>query len=63
MQKQALALQPDDPNLRLRLARLYAQVNEKKLAKAELDRLAALGDRYPRQAEVAEVLKSLGGRL
>ena len=63
MQKQALALRPDDPNLRLRLARLYAQANEKKLAKAELDRLSALGDRFPRQAEVAAVLKSLGGRL
>jgi len=63
MQKSALALRPDDPNLRLRLARLYAQSNEKKLAKAELDRLAALGDRFPRQEEVAAVLKSLGGRL
>jgi cellulose synthase operon protein C len=63
MQKSALALQPDDPDLRLRLARLYAEANEKRLAKAELDRLAALGDRFPRQAEVAAVLKSLGGRL
>jgi cellulose synthase operon protein C len=63
MQKTALALRPDDPHLRLHLARLYARANEKKLAKAELDRLAALGDRFARQAEVAEVLKGLGGRL
>ncbi len=63
MQKSALALRPDDPHLRLRLATLYAQANEKKLAKAELDRLAALGDRFARQGEVAAALKGLGGRL
>ena len=63
MQKSALALRPDDPYLRLHLAKLYAQANEKKLAKAELDRLALLGDRFPRQAEVAATLKGLGGRL
>jgi len=63
MQKSALALRPDDPHLRLQLAKLYAEANEKKLAKAELDRLAALGDRFPRQAEVAAALKGLGGRL
>jgi cellulose synthase operon protein C len=61
MQKSALALRPDDPQLRLHLARLYVQANEKKLAKAELDRLAALGDRFPRQDEVAALLKGLGG--
>ncbi len=63
MQQSALALRPDDPNLRLHLARLYARANEKKLAKAELDRLAALGDRFARQAEVDAVRKGLGGRL
>ena len=62
MQKSALALQPGDPFLRLNLARLYAQANQKKLAKTELDRLAVLGDRFPRQAEVAAALQSLGGR-
>ncbi len=62
MQKSALALRPDDPHLRLNLAKLHAQAGEKKLAKTELDRLALLGDRFPRQAEVAAVLKGLGGR-
>jgi putative PEP-CTERM system TPR-repeat lipoprotein len=62
MQKSALALRPDDPYLRLNLARLHAQAGEKKLAKAELDRLALLGDRFPRQADVAAALKALGGR-
>ncbi len=62
VQKQVLALRPDDPFLRLNLARFYAQAGEKRLAKAELDRLAVLGDRFARQAEAAALLKSLGGR-
>lgn len=62
MQKSALALRPDDPGLRLNLARLYARANEKKLARTELDRLALLGDRFGRQAEVSEALRALGGR-
>ena len=62
LQKQALALQPDDPALRLTLARFYGQAGEKRLAKAELDRLQALGDHFAGQAEVAVLLKGLGGR-
>ena len=62
LQKQALALRPDDPALRLTLARFYGQAGEKRLAKAELDRLQALGERFASQAEVAALLKGLGGR-
>ena len=62
LQKQVVAMRPDEPSLRLNLARFYAQAGEKRLAKAELDRLAALGDRFPRQPEAAALLKSLGGR-
>ncbi len=62
MQKSALALRPDDPYLRLNLAKLYVQANEKKLAKTELDRLAALGDRFPLQADVTAALNGLHGR-
>lgn len=62
LQKQVLAMRPDDPFLRLNLARFYAQAGEKRLAKAELDRLAALGERFPQQAEAAALLKRLGGR-
>ena len=43
-------------------AAAIAQASQKKLAKTELDRLAALGDRFPRQAEVAAALQALGGR-
>ena len=62
LQKQALALRPDDPALRLTLARFYRQAGEKRLAKAELDRLQALGERFAGQAEVAALLQGLGGR-
>lgn len=62
LQKRALAMRPDDPFLRLNLARFYAQAGEKRLAKAELDRLAALGERFSKQADVAELAKGLGGR-
>ena len=62
LQKQALALRPEDPALRLNLARFYGQAGEKRLAKTELDRLQALGDRFAGQAEVSALLQGLGGR-
>ncbi|MBL8350071.1 MAG: PEP-CTERM system TPR-repeat protein PrsT [Burkholderiaceae bacterium] len=62
VQTRAQAMLPDDPYLRLNLARFYAQAGEKRKAKAELDRLAALGERFPKQDEVAALTKGLGGR-
>ena len=62
LQQQVVAMRPDDPFVRFNLARFYAQAGEKRQAKAELDRLATLGERFPRQAEAAALLKSLGGR-
>lgn len=62
VQQRALAMQPDDALLRLNLARFHAQAGDKRAAKAELDRLAALGDRFPKQDEVAALTKGLGGR-
>jgi hypothetical protein len=35
------------------------QANEKRLAKTELDRLQALGDRFPKQTEVTALLAKL----
>jgi putative PEP-CTERM system TPR-repeat lipoprotein len=58
-QKRALVLRPDDPFLRLNLASFYVQANEKRLAKTELDRLQALGDRFPKQTEVTALLAKL----
>ena len=56
-QQRAVVLAPDAHELRLRLAQLLLQAGEKARAKAELDRLAALGDQFAQQAEVA-VLRS-----
>lgn len=61
-QRRALQIQPDDAALRLNLARYLAQAGEKRQAKTELDRLAALGEGFARQDEVAALLKRLGGR-
>ena len=62
LQLRALAMRPSDPFMRLNLARFYAQAGEKRKAKAELDRLEALGDRFAKQTEVAVLSKGLGGR-
>ena len=51
-----------DPFMRLNLARFYAQAGEKRKAKAEFDRLEALGERFAKQGEVAALSKGLGGR-
>ena len=61
-QQRALKLRPDDPGLRFNLARHLAQAGDKRQAKAELDRLAMMGERFARQPEVAALLQSLGGR-
>jgi putative PEP-CTERM system TPR-repeat lipoprotein len=61
-QQRALAIQPDDPALRLNLARYLVQAGNKRQAKVELDRLALLGDRFDRQGEVHALAQSLGGR-
>lgn len=59
IEKQAVALAPDHPPFRLNLARIYVLTGEKSLAKTELDRLAALGDAFARQAEVDALRKAL----
>jgi putative PEP-CTERM system TPR-repeat lipoprotein len=56
-QKRAVALAPQDPSLKLNLARLYLKAGNKAFAASELDTLAALGDKYAGQAQVQELLK------
>ncbi len=58
-QKRAIAAAPKDPGLSLRLAKLYIKSGDKTGARAELDALARLGDRFSGQAEVAALLKTL----
>lgn len=59
-QKTAVAAAPQTPALRLTLARLLVQAGERAKAKAELDRLAALGDGFGQQADVRQLLQTLG---
>ena len=57
VQKRAVQLERNDPNLRLNLARLHLKADEKPQARAELEDLARLGDRFKAQAEVTELLR------
>lgn len=59
LQKRALTLQPEMAQLRLGLARIYIAAGEKDNARRELDTLSALGDRFPAQAEVAQLKSGL----
>lgn len=58
-QKKAIERNPQDPGLRLNLARIYVKAGDKTQARSELQNLAKLGDKFARQAEVAELLKTL----
>ena len=59
IEKRAVALRPDSPPLRLNLAKLYLKTGDKAQAKAELLALSKLGDKFPGQGEVGELLKAM----
>jgi predicted Zn-dependent protease len=59
MQRAALSRAPSDPTLKLTLARLLIQSGNKASARAELEELVKLGERFRDQAEVGKLLKSL----
>ena len=59
-QRQAVELAPAQPVLRLNLAKLLIQAGRRDDALGELDRLAALGAGFNRQAEVQRMRKDLG---
>lgn len=59
VQKDAIARNPADATLKLGLAKLLIQSGDKTYARAELEDLAKLGDKFRGQAEVAALLKSL----
>ncbi|MBL8286361.1 MAG: PEP-CTERM system TPR-repeat protein PrsT [Rubrivivax sp.] len=56
-QKRAVQLDRSDPNLRLNLARLHLKAGEKPQARAELEDLARLGEKFKGQAEVTELMR------
>jgi thioredoxin-like negative regulator of GroEL len=59
VQKQAVAAAPEAHNFRLQLAKLMIDSGDKSNARTELSTLAALGSKYPRQAEVAALIKTV----
>jgi cellulose synthase operon protein C len=59
LQKATVARWPEDPSLRLTLARLHLQANDKAQARAELEKLSLLGKKFGDHAEVAELLKGV----
>jgi putative PEP-CTERM system TPR-repeat lipoprotein len=58
-QTKAIELQPQNNGLKLNLAKIYIKGGKKDLARKELDELAKLGDKFPAQADVAGLLKTL----
>ena len=58
-QKRAVKLAPDNAVMRLALAKHYVKAGEKAFARAELETLKKLGDKFAGQAEVADLLKTL----
>lgn len=59
VQRRAMARNPDDPNLRLNLAKHLLKAGEKDQARFELETLRQLGDKFGGQAEVSTLLKSV----
>jgi cellulose synthase operon protein C len=58
-QSRAVKLQPENTGLKLNLAKIHIKAGNKEPARKELNELAAMGDKFPAQAEVAQLLKSL----
>ena len=59
VQKAAVALQPSDHWMRLRLAKLYIKADDKAQGRVELERIAKIGRSFPGQTEVSELLKTM----
>lgn len=59
LQRKAMAQNPEDPNLRLTLARIHVVNGDRTQARAELDALAKLGDKFSAQDEVARLMATL----
>jgi Flp pilus assembly protein TadD len=57
--QRAVQLAPADPALRLNLARVLLQAGDRNDARRELEELAKLGNRFPKQAEVGALMKTL----
>lgn len=59
LQTKVVTMHPRNSEYRLNLARIHLAGGKKDLARKELDELSKLGDKFPRHAEVAELVKQL----
>jgi putative PEP-CTERM system TPR-repeat lipoprotein len=59
VQRQLISEQPDQPQYRFNLAQILIQSGDKPAAKAELEGLAKLGNKFPQHKEVDALLKAL----
>ena len=59
LQKSAIALAPNEPALRLNLAKIALKAGDKALARTELEALAQRGRQFPAHEEVSKLLKTL----
>jgi putative PEP-CTERM system TPR-repeat lipoprotein len=59
LQKKVVKLQPEAPLFKLNLAKIQIKAGDKSGAKAILDELEKLGDKFAGQSEVASMLKGL----
>lgn len=59
--RKAIELAPQQPLIRLSLAKVYLKAGDKGEARKQLEELARLGERFPGQAEVSQLLKEAGG--
>jgi putative PEP-CTERM system TPR-repeat lipoprotein len=59
LQKSAISRAPNDPGLKLTLARLLIQSGDKAYARAELEELARMGTQFRDHAEVSRLLAKL----
>jgi putative PEP-CTERM system TPR-repeat lipoprotein len=57
--RKASALAPDRPAIRFNLAQALIQSGDKKAARAELEEIAKLGDKFPDQAKVTQLMQQL----
>jgi Flp pilus assembly protein TadD len=57
--RKALEIAPQAAPLRLNLARVLINAGRKDEARSELETLAKLGDKFPEQAEVEKLQKTL----
>lgn len=59
LQKKAVEIQPGTPIFKLNLAKIQIKAGEKEAARAQLDELSALGNKFAAQAEVQKLKQGL----